>query len=425
MAAEGVAGRLAGRPVAIGATVVPLLALSVFINYVDRGNLATAAPLMKDQLNLTNAQVGVLVSAFYWTYTPCQPLAGWLAHRLNPYRTLGLGLALWSLATAATGMVSGFAALIILRLLLGIGESAAFPCSSKLLAQHLPTSRLGAANGLIGVGLALGPAFGTWAGGNLMAQTGWRPAFLIFGALSALWLIPWWRATRHLDRAASAEPSAPAPSYLEILKRRDAWGAALGHFCSNYSFYFVVSWLPLYLVKAHGLSMGQMAEVGGIIYGVYAASSLVGGWLADRWMATGASDNLVRKTSVIASHVIPGVSLIVAANADATVSIACLLVAAVGFGLNTSTIFTIGQTLAGPRAAGKWMGVQNGIGNIAGIVGPLITGVLVDRTGSFTWAFILAGGMSLAGVICWGAIVRKVAPLDWQSETGTASAMPR
>ncbi|HXU98880.1 MAG TPA: MFS transporter, partial [Caulobacteraceae bacterium] len=269
MAAEGVVGRLETKPLAIGAAVVPLLALSVFINYVDRGNLATATPLMKDQLDLSAGQIGLLASAFYWTYTPGQPIAGWLAHRLNPYRTLGLGLALWSLATAATGLVSGFAALIVLRLLLGIGESAAFPCSSKLLAQHLPSSRLGAANGLIGVGLALGPAFGTWAGGNLMAAAGWRPAFLIFGAVSALWLIPWWRATRHLDREAMAAPAVPSPSYRQILARRDAWGAAIGHFCSNYGFYFVISWLPLYLVKARGMSMGEMAGVGGMIYGVY------------------------------------------------------------------------------------------------------------------------------------------------------------
>ncbi|HEY2178450.1 MAG TPA: MFS transporter [Caulobacteraceae bacterium] len=420
MAAEGVVGRLEARPLAIGAAVVPLLALAVFINYVDRGNLATATPLMKDQLSLSGAQVGLLASAFYWTYTPCQPLAGWLAHRLNPYRTLGLGLALWSLATAATGLVSGFAALIVLRLLLGIGESAAFPCSSKLLAQHLPTARLGAANGLIGVGLALGPAFGTWAGGNLMAVAGWRPAFVIFGLVSALWLVPWLAATRHLDREATATPAAPAPSYVQILARRDAWGAALGHFCSNYGFYFVVSWLPLYLVKAHGLSMGEMASVGGMIYLVYAASCLVCGVLADRWMASGASATLVRKTTVIASHVIPGLAMLIAAAGGPTVAIAALFVAAIGFGMNTSAIFSIGQTLAGPRAAGKWMGVQNGIGNIAGIVGPIITGVVVDRTGSFTWAFVIAGSVALAGVIGWGLMIGKVAPLDWEHRHGHA-----
>jgi MFS family permease len=413
MAAEGVIAGEARRPLVLGAAVVPLLALSVFINYVDRGNLATAAPLMKSELGLSAAQVGVLLSAFYWTYTPGQLLAGWLAHRINAYRTLALGLAIWSAATAATGLAGSFAILIALRLVLGVGESAAFPCSSRLLAQHLPTARLGAANGLIGVGLALGPAFGTWAGGNLMAQTGWRPTFMIFGLVSMLWLIPWRRATGHLDRAAGADPEPAAPSYLEIVKRRDAWGAALGHFCSNYSFYFVVSWLPLYLVKERGLSMGQMAAAGGLIYGVYAASSLAAGWLTDRWMKAGASDTLARKTAIIVSHVIPAASLLVAAFGDVTMAIAALCVAAVGFGINTSQLFSIGQTLAGPRAGGKWMGFQNCVGNIAGIVGPVITGLVVDATGNFTLAFIIASLVGLAGVVAWGLVIRKVAPLEW------------
>jgi len=157
----------------IGKGVVALLALAVFINYVDRGNLATAAPLIGSELKLSNTQIGLLLSAFFWTYTPGQILSGWLAERINAYRTLALGLAIWSLATALSGIASGFVALIILRLVLGLGESAAFPCSSKLLAEHLPRHRLGAANGLIGVGLALGPAFGTYGGGTIMAHFGW------------------------------------------------------------------------------------------------------------------------------------------------------------------------------------------------------------------------------------------------------------
>jgi cyanate permease len=173
--------------------------------------------------------------------------------------------------------------------------------------------------------------------------------------------------------------------------------------------------LPLYLVQARGFSMSEMAQVGGAIYGVYAASCLTAGWLCDRWMRAGASDNLVRKTAVIASHIIPGVSLIAAAFGDATLSIICLIVAAVGSGINTASIFAIGQTLAGPRAAGKWMGVQNGIGNIAGIVGPVITGIVVDRTGSFSAAFIIAGVVGLFGVIGWGVVIRKVTPLEWDA----------
>jgi MFS family permease len=413
MAAEGVIAGEARRPLVLGAAVVPLLALSVFINYVDRGNLATAAPLMKSELGLSAAQVGVLLSAFYWTYTPGQLLAGWLAHRINAYRTLALGLAMWSAATAATGLAGSFAILIGLRLVLGVGESAAFPCSSRLLAQHLPTAKLGAANGLIGVGLALGPAFGTWAGGNLMAQAGWRPTFLIFGLVSMLWLIPWRRATGHLDRAATAETELPAPSYRQILGRREAWGAALGHFCSNYPFYFVVSWLPLYLVKERGFSMSEMAAAGGLIYGIYAASSLAAGWLTDQWMKAGASDTLARMSVIIASHLIAAASLVVAALGDVPVAIFALCAAAVGFGLNTSQLFSIGQTLAGPRAGGKWMGFQNCVGNIAGIVGPVITGVVVDATGNFILAIVIASLVGLAGVVAWGLVVRRVAPLEW------------
>ena len=408
-----IAGRAPARPVALGVAVVPLLALSVFINYVDRGNLATAAPLMKGELGLSAAQVGVLLSAFFWTYTPGQILAGWLAHRLNAYRTLALGLAIWSLATAATGLAGSFAILIILRLVLGVGESAAFPCSSRLLAQHLPAGRLGAANGLIGVGLALGPAFGTWAGGNLMSQVGWRPTFAIFGLASLLWLGPWRRATAHLDRAAVDEPDLTPPSYLQVLKRREAWGAGLGHFCSTYAFYFVVSWLPLYLVKARGFSMGEMASAGGLIYLIYAASSLASGWLTDRWMKAGASANLARKTAVIASHLIPAAALAVAAFGDVPQTLIALAVAAVGLGINTSQIFSIGQTLAGPGAGGKWMGVQNCMCNISGIVGPVITGLVVDATGNFISAFVIAGAVCVVGVVGWGFMVRKVAPLDW------------
>ena len=401
------------RPVGIGAAVVPLLALAIFINYVDRGNLATAAPLMKDELKLSGGQTGLLLSAFFWVYTPAMPLSGWLAEKINPYRTLAIGLAIWSVATVVSGFVTGFAALVILRAFLGLGESAAFPCSSKLLAQHLPSHRLGAANGLIGVGLALGPGFGTYAGGMLMAHVGWRLVFIIFGLASALWLIPWLVVTRHASIAHVEDTRTPPASFAAILRTREIWGCALGHFSANYAFYFVISWLPLYLVKARGFSVPQMATVGGLIYLVYAASNLASGWLADRWMRAGASANRVRKTMSVASHLIVTASLFACALGDTHVAIAALFCAGIGFGPNTATIFAIGQTLAGPRAAGKWIGVQNGLGNIAGILAPIITGAVIDRTGQFMWAFVIAGAAALLGAIGWGLIVEKVAPIDW------------
>ena len=405
----------AARPgiAVIGPAVVPLLAIAVFINYVDRGNLATAAPLIKDQLHLSSTQVGLLLSAFFWSYVPAQILAGWLAEHLNPYRTLAIGLALWSISTAASGLASGFYSLIALRVLLGLGESAAYPCSSKLLAHHLPLDRLGSANGLIQTGLALGPAFGTFVGGLLIAQIGWRSVFILFGLASLFWLVPWHVSTRHVAAHANPKPGERGASFASILRRREIWGASLGHFCFAYGFYFVISWLPLYLVKARGLSMRQMAELGGLIYLVFAASSYSIGWLTDQWIRAGASVNRARKTVVISGGVIVAASLAAAAVGDLRVSVISLFCAGFAFGLTSPGMFAIGQTLAGPRAAGKWVGIQNCIGNCAGIIAPIVTGYVVDRTGQYYWAFVIAALVAATGIIGWGLMIRRVAPLDW------------
>jgi MFS family permease len=121
----------------LGAVVIPLVAIAVFINYVDRGNLATATPLIKDELKLNASQLGVLISAFSWSYVAAMPLAGWLAERIGAARALALGLTLWSVATMLTGFAGGFTSILMLRLALGLGESVAFPCSSKLIAENV------------------------------------------------------------------------------------------------------------------------------------------------------------------------------------------------------------------------------------------------------------------------------------------------
>jgi MFS family permease len=394
-------------------SVVVLMGLSVFINYVDRGNLATAAPLIKDQLRLSATQIGLLIAAFSWTYMPSMFLAGWLCERINPYRTLALGLAVWSLATAATGLAQGFGALIVLRLLLGIGESAAFPASSALIGGHLDPAKLGRANGLIGLGLSLGPAFGTFAGGLLIASFGWRPVFLLFGLASLFWLWPWLARTRELWAAADAPGRYTGPSYAAIISHREAWGAALGHFAANYLFYFILSWMPLYLVKARGYSLSQMAELGGLVYLAYAASIALSGWLTDEAIAGGASINGTRKTAAVACHIVAPAGLMISVLGDSTWAVIGLFIAGMGSGLNTAGIYAIAQTLAGPRASGKWVSFQNAAGNVAGMIGPVITGMVVDATGQFFWAFAITAAVGLTGAIGWGVMIRRVAPLRW------------
>ncbi len=407
----------AAKPVTFGWSVVVLLALAIFINYVDRGNLATAAPLIKDQMKLSNTQVGLLLSCFFWTYVAGMPLVGWLQEKINAYRTFALGLFIWSAATALTGLATSFVALIALRLALGLGESVAFPCSSKMIGARMPAHQAGAANGMLTTGLALGPAFGTLVGGLIMAQVGWRWLFILFGCASALWLVPWFLATRKLSKEddTPAPDKGVAPSFLEVLSRRDLWGVSLGHFAFNYVFYFVITWLPTYLIKARGFSVAEMAQVGGLIYLANAVSAISSGWISDRWLQSGASATRVRKTFCVIACTGAAAGMALCATGDAHTAIAGLVVAGVAFGCGSPMLYCIGQTLAGPRASGRWMSVQNALGNLAGIAAPLVTGKLVDMTGAFESAFVLAGSIVLSGVVAFLFVIRRVEPLSWKA----------
>jgi MFS family permease len=396
-----------------GATMmVALLAVAIFINYVDRGNLATAGPLIKTELNLSNTEFGLLVSAFFWVYTPAQLFAGWLAQRFNTYKVMGWGLALWGIATIATGLTSTFAALLALRLLLGLGESVAFPCSSKLIAEHVPKEKLGFANAQLAVGLSVGPAFGIFLGGLMMATYGWRSTFVLFGAVSLLWLLPWIRIHRSMTERTDASPDR-SPPLLAIIRCREAWGAGLGHFCINYAWYFVLAWLPLFLVKERGFSITQMAEIGGAIYLLQAVSAILCGHLSDRWIASGATPNRARKTVMIAGALGIAGCMIGASSDDGQTIIISLLLSGLFGGLTSSNLYAVGQTLAGPDAAGKWIGWQNFVGNLAGIIAPALTGYVVDRLGGFEYAFVIAAGVSALGALCWALIIPRIELLDW------------
>jgi MFS family permease len=398
-----------------GRWLIPLLALALFVNYVDRGNLATAAPLIKDELKLDASQLGLLLSGFSWTYVAAMPLAGWLVERIGPYRTMAAGLALWSLATLLTGFAGGFAAILALRLLLGVGEAVAFPCSSKLIAQTVPHHRLGAANALMSQGLSLGPAFGVLAGGLMMAELGWRRVFLVFGVLSLAWLIPWLAGMRRLDRGREPATAAPpAPGFREILGKRELWGLSIGHVSGNYAFYFVISWLPLYLVKARGFTVAEMATIGGVVYLIYAAAAFAGGWLTDRWIDAGATQGAARKTAAAVAHLLGAAGLLATAFGGPVSSLAGLALTAMGFGIVNPHTFATAQVLAGARASGKWMGVQNCLGNLSGIVGPLITGEIIDRTGGFQAAFVVTAAVALVGLVGWILMIPRVEPLAWR-----------
>ena len=156
-----------------------------------------------------------------------------------------------------------------------------------------------------------------------------------------------------------------------------------------------------------------MARLGGVVYVLSAALSLLAGFASDRWIAAGCSTTLVRKSTVIAGGLATMACMLACASGDARLAIAGLLFSSVGNGLSTFNLYAIAQTLAGPRASGKWMGLQNGFGNLSGIIGPIVTGWLIDVTGSFNTAFLAAAGVALVGVLSWLVVIPKIEAIDW------------
>lgn len=398
--------------------VLILLVASIFINYIDRGNLSVAAPPLKSDLGLTDYELGKLLSSFFWTYSGIQLIgaAGWLVDRFSVGWVLAIAYFLWSGATAASGAVTTFGALLALRLVLGVSESVAYPAYSKILAGGFPEYHRGLANALIDAGSKIGPALGTLMGGVLMARFGWRAFFVTLGLGSMLWLIPWliWMPR---DTAAQAAQARDCASAAEILTRGKAWGIFFGHFAGNYYWYFLLTWLPFYLVRERGFSMSRMGFLGGLTYLTISVATVAGGYFSDRWIRAGGTPTRVRKSFTTIGLAGATVILPVASVHSENLAIVLLLIASFFYGLFSSNHWAIAQTVSGPKAAGKWTGLQNGVANLAGVIAPWLTGAVAQWTGSFVPAFVVTACIALAGASMYVFVVGEVAPIAWKERS--------
>jgi MFS family permease len=398
--------------------VVFLLAVVLAINYIDRGALPTAGPLIKHDLGLSQSEFGILSSAFFYMYAPIQIPIGWLAERLGAHIVLACGIVVWASATALMGLAAGFWSIFALRLLLGLGESAGFPCVSKLLACVVPLQSLGKANGLVGLFYLMAPGVGVWLAGRLIDHVGWRGTFVVFGAASLIWLVPWARVK--LPKLATARADATTPTWGMVLSQRGLWGTSLGLFSSNYLWYFMLSWLPSYLVEEHGFSMHAMEDVTWKGYVVNGIAAFLTGWVIDRHVRRGGSANFAWKLIMALGHSGSVVFMLMMAWGSQPFAIAGMYGFQLMMGASSAGVYVMGQILGGPKASGRWVGIQNSIGNFSGMISPALTGFIVQRTGHYELAFVAAAIVSLLGIVGWIGLVPRLVPLQWN--TGTTGA---
>jgi MFS family permease len=392
--------------------LVLLLGLAILLNYIDRGAIAIASPALKPELNLTNTQYGYAVSAFFWTYVPIQLFIGWACDRWCVYRLIAAGIALWALSTLAMGLVGGLLSLVIFRLLLGVGESITFPGASKVIARHVAPQNRGMANSVVAAGIALGPVVGTFAGGLLVASYGWRTMFVVFGVVTLLWIIPWLLTARRLPTFAPASREAPV-AIGRVARTRAVWAMGIGHFGATYPLYFIIVWLPLYLTKSRGFSIIDMTYLATLAFVAQALSAVVQGWVSDHLVRGGRDEAAIRRGLMVAGNVVMAVAIIALMEARSAADIGLWLIV---FGAAAATggvnLYAIAQMFAGPKATGSFIGIQNGIGNIPGIVMPIITGLIVDWTGLYDNAFWLTAAVCAASALWWLVGVPKIRQLD-------------
>jgi MFS family permease len=388
-----------------------LLGAAVFLNYVDRGAIGIAAPVMKKELGLSAEAYGIAFSAFFWVYAPVQLVTGWLCDRFSVYKLMAAGILLWAASTLLMGLVGGIASLLVLRIMLGVGESISFPGSSKIIARHVPVERRGIANAAVAMGIALGPAAGTLAGGLMVAHWGWRAMFVVFGLVTLIWVLPWTSLVRTLS-VPSGEADERRVPVAAIIGQWPVWSMSIVHSLGNYCFYFLLAWLPLFLVQSRGFSITEMTLLATLGYATQGACAFVFGHFSDWWTRSGRSEAAIRRGMMVASQTLAAAAILGLAFAHGALPIAILLCLAGAASASLSlNLYAVAQMFAGRRAAGTWIGVQNAFGNLSGIFGPIVTGIIVQRAG-YEAAFYVTAAIAAVGALWWAWGVPAIRELE-------------
>lgn len=368
--------------------VAALLFAAGFINYFDRAIVSIALPVIGADLQLDAAAKGILLSAFFWSYALMQLPTGWAADRANLRWLYAGALALWSLACGLTGFATSLGVLLVMRAALGIGESIYVPGGMKIVSLLFGPKERGLASGVMNCGTRAGLAIGAPISAFLVRSFGWHHTFFILGFGGLLWLIPWLAV---YPPGANPDRSRPAPGLRQTWRTldRNLLGLCLGHISYSYYWYLLVTWLPDYLVESRHMTLQRAAAYTAVPFLVFSAAEPLGGWIADRLVALGYNERRARKAVITAAFLFS--FMLLAAGRMSSDRAAVLAIGAAALvGLGTGNIYVLLTAVAPEQAVGTWMGIVNFAGNLSGVAAPLITGFLIQRTGSYYPGFVVA-----------------------------------
>ena len=393
--------------------VIALLALGVLIAYTDRMNLSTALPAIRASFPLSAAASGILLSAFFWSYTLLQIPAGWLVDRYGLKWPYAVGLLVWSAVSAATALVNSLNGVIAIRIVLGIGESIVTPASLRYIRENFAEQERGLPIGIYFSGTKYGPAVAAPLATWLILAYGWRWMFVLNGALCILWLVPWLFFVRDDRRSASVPEPAKGTavsstiSWGAIFATPMIWGTCVATFCYMYFVYFCMTWMPTYFKDRFGLSLTASGWFTFMSFAGMATIAILAGWAADRLIARGRNPVTVRKVFTLVGFVLAFSEVFAAFSHSTSIALFLAVFSLSGLGLATANYWALTQTLTPASASARVAGVQNTAANMAGIAAPWITGALVQKTGSFQAPIIAIGFWLVVGVGCYLFLVRE------------------
>jgi MFS transporter, ACS family, D-galactonate transporter len=391
-----------------------LLVTAMLACYAHRGALSVAAPFMIEDLGLSKTVMGVLLSAFFWMYAFMQMPTGWLVDRFGVRRAYALGYIIWSVASILTGLVKNLAMLISLRVLLGLGQSVAFPASARAVANWFQERERGTVTGLYLAGVRYGTALINAVGAWFLIQYDWRLFFLVIGALPLIWLLPWtwflgkWEVKQSF--AVSSEPTQQQGTSfwksLLLLKNRNVFGIFLGFFAYDYAWFVYLSWLPGYLKLERNFTSREMGIYSAVPYLAMSVIILISGILSDWLVRRGFEETRVRKIFIVTGLFIGCLIVPAGMVEDKMTAVWLLTISLAGIGIASPNTWTLTQAICEKKIVGTVSGIQNFGGNLGGVIAPVLTGYIANRTGSFALALSLTGVVLVVGIIAYLTLIR-------------------